>query len=424
MNEKKGIFEEWKKTNIRELLSDSFAGGTPNRSRDDYFGGSIPWISSGEINSRVIYDTKEKITQLGLENSSAKWIPTNAVLIAMYGATAGQVAKLKINATSNQAVLALISSEKIMDRDFLYHSLRFNKEKILYLAQGSGQPNLSKDLVERFELSYPKNVSIQKYIANILDICDKVIEQTEAVIAKYKAIKQGMLHDLFTRGLDKNGKLRPTPTEAPELYKKSELGLIPKDWDVKHLNEVVDISVSNIDKKSYENEQSIRLCNYMDVYSNEYITSLLDFMNATANQNQINRFSIEKGDVIITKDSESPDDIGVPSVVQENLSNVVCGYHLALLKPRKIFGFFLAKQLSMFDINRYLANRANGSTRFGLTLHVIESMPILYPLSKLEQKLIFSRLQSIDVKIQAEEKILKKYKDVKTGLMNRLLNNF
>lgn len=424
MNEKKGIFEEWKKTNIRELLSDSFAGGTPNRSRDDYFGGSIPWISSGEINSRVIYDTKEKITQLGLENSSAKWIPTNAVLIAMYGATAGQVAKLKINATSNQAVLALISSEKIMDRDFLYHSLRFNKEKILYLAQGSGQPNLSKDLVERFELSYPKNVSIQKYIANILDICDKVIEQTEAVIAKYKAIKQGMLHDLFTRGLDKNGKLRPTPTEAPELYKKSELGLIPKDWDVKHLNEVVDIRVSNIDKKSYENEQSIRLCNYMDVYSNEYITSLLDFMNATANQNQINRFSIEKGDVIITKDSESPDDIGVPSVVQENLSNVVCGYHLALLKPRKIFGFFLAKQLSMFDINRYLANRANGSTRFGLTLHVIESMPILYPLSKLEQKLIFSRLQSIDVKIQAEEKILKKYIDVKTGLMNRLLNNF
>ena len=164
--------------------------------------------------------------------------------------------------------------------------------------------------------------------------------------------------------------------------------------------------MSNIDKKSYENEQSIRLCNYMDVYSNEYITSLLDFMNATANQNQINRFSIEKGDVIITKDSESPDDIGVPSVVQENLSNVVCGYHLALLKPRKIFGFFLAKQLSMFDINRYLANRANGSTRFGLTLHVIESMPILYPLSKLEQKLIFSRLQSIDVKIQAEEKIL------------------
>jgi type I restriction enzyme S subunit len=424
MNEKKGIFEEWKKTNIRELLSDSFAGGTPNRSRDDYFGGSIPWISSGEINSRVIYDTKEKITQLGLENSSAKWIPTNAVLIAMYGATAGQVAKLKINATSNQAVLALISSEKIMDRDFLYHSLRFNKEKILYLAQGSGQPNLSKDLVERFELSYPKNVSIQKYIANILDICDKVIEQTEAVIAKYKAIKQGMLHDLFTRGLDKNGKLRPTQTEAPELYKESELGLIPKDWDVKHLNEVVDIRVSNIDKKSYENEQSIRLCNYMDVYSNEYITSLLDFMNATANQNQINRFSIEKGDVIITKDSESPDDIGVPSVVQENLSNVVCGYHLALLKPRKIFGFFLAKQLSMFDINRYLANRANGSTRFGLTLHVIESMPILYPLSKLEQKLIFSRLQSIDVKIQAEEKILKKYIDVKTGLMNRLLNNF
>ena len=98
---------KWAKDKIGNL-SDSFAGGTPSRSRPDYFNGEIPWISSSEVNLPYIDDTKERITDLGLENSSAKWIPKNSVLIAMYGATAGVVSKLLINATSNQAVLALV----------------------------------------------------------------------------------------------------------------------------------------------------------------------------------------------------------------------------------------------------------------------------------------------------------------------------
>lgn len=394
MNEKKGIFEEWKKTNIRELLSDSFAGGTPNRSRDDYFGGSIPWISSGEINSRVIYDTKEKITQLGLENSSAKWIPTNAVLIAMYGATAGQVAKLKINATSNQAVLALISSEKIMDRDFLYHSLRFNKEKILYLAQGSGQPNLSKDLVERFELSYPKNVSIQKYIANILDICDKVIEQTEAVIAKYKAIKQGMLHDLFTRGLDKNGKLRPTPTEAPELYKESELGLIPKDWDVKRLNEIATM-------KSGEEITSQFISNHGNypVYGGN---GLRGFTSSYTHE----------GDFVL---------VGRQGALCGNTvrasGKFYASEHAVVVNTFNFIDVdWLFQKLKGMNLNQY----SEASAQPGLAVSKILRLFIETP-SDNEQKLISKSLLSIDYKISREEKVLNKYILIKRGLMRTLL---
>ena len=78
---------KWKKQPIKNL-ADTFAGGTPSRSRLDYYNGNIPWISSGEVNLPYIKDTKEKITQLGLENSSAHWIPKDSVLLAMYGATA------------------------------------------------------------------------------------------------------------------------------------------------------------------------------------------------------------------------------------------------------------------------------------------------------------------------------------------------
>lgn len=99
---------KWKKEQLKNILEDSYAGGTPNRSREDFYGGTIPWVTSGEVNQSKIIETNEYITDLGYKNSSAKMIPKNTVLLAMYGATAGQVSILKIPASSNQAVLAII----------------------------------------------------------------------------------------------------------------------------------------------------------------------------------------------------------------------------------------------------------------------------------------------------------------------------
>jgi len=418
MNDKKRIFEEWKKTNIGELLSDSFAGGTPNRSRDDYFGGSIPWISSGEINSRVIYDTKEKITQLGLENSSAKWIPTNAVLIAMYGATAGQVAKLKIYATSNQAVLALISSEKIMDRDFLYHSLRFNKEKILYLAQGSGQPNLSKDLVERFELSYPKNVSIQKYIANILDVCDKVIEQTEAVIAKYKAIKQGMLHDLFTRGLDENGKLRPTPTEAPKLYKESELGLIPKEWEVKRLSECCKVPCSygiNAPAVDYDSKLPLylRITDITeDGFYNKNGRKCVNALNS-------NQYILNDDDIVFARTGATVGKTYLYNTQDGKL--IYAGFLIKCSPDPNLLNSYLLK--SYTETPQYwdwVNIRSQRSGQPGINGNEYASLLLPYPTID-EQNQLANRFTVIDINIKNEVNSFDKYKKIKIGLMNQLL---
>ncbi|HEY9219978.1 MAG TPA: restriction endonuclease subunit S, partial [Lutibacter sp.] len=188
---------KWRKEPIGKL-AETYSGGTPSRARDDYFKGLIPWISSGEVNLPYISDTKEKITQEALENSSARWIPKNSVLVAMYGATAGVVSKLLIDATSNQAVLALIPKKQLIDVDFLYQQVKENKQAILYLAQGSGQPNLSKDLIANFEINVPYSVMEQQKIAKILNTADTVIEKTQTAIAKYKAIKQGLLNDLLT----------------------------------------------------------------------------------------------------------------------------------------------------------------------------------------------------------------------------------
>ena len=109
---------------------------------------------------------------------------------------------------------------------------------------------------------------------------------------------------------------------------------VPDDWKVAPLGTLVEARSSNVDKKSVDGELPVKLCNYMDVYSNNVITRGLPFMEATAKAREIEKFVVERGDVIITKDSETPDDIAVPAYVNDDLEGVVCGYHLTLLKPK------------------------------------------------------------------------------------------
>ena len=194
-------------------------------------------------------------------------------------------------------------------------------------------------------------------------------------------------------------------------------------WPVKQLREIASIRVSNVDKKSNLLESSVKLCNYMDVYSNDYITNEIQFMEATASQAEIDRFILEEGDVIITKDSETPDDIGISTVIIEKILELVCGYHLALIKPDKniINSIYLSKQLSTSWVRRYFALRASGSTRFGLSVSDIESVEILLP-SIEEQKIIAEILSTIDRSIKQTEVLISKQRRIKTGLMQDLLS--
>ena len=189
------IPKEWEVKKL-DQLSESYAGGTPNRSIAKYFGGTIPWVSSGEVNAEFIESTKENITHLGLNSSSAKLVPSNSILIAMYGATAGQVSFLKIQATTNQAVLAIIPKERL-NNIFLFYLLKKLKSKIIYLAQGSGQPNLSKNLVEKTLIVKPI-IEEQEIIAFRFKKIDKLIEKEQANLAKHQSLKKGLMQDLLT----------------------------------------------------------------------------------------------------------------------------------------------------------------------------------------------------------------------------------
>jgi type I restriction enzyme, S subunit len=173
---------DWPKVQISSLGKIG-SGTTPKRGTSGYYGGEIPWVKSGELNSDIITNTEEKITQLAMEKHSAlKIIPRGSLLVAMYGATVGQVAFLDIEATSNQAVCHIVPKKNIIDPRYLFHMLKSLKQHWLSRRVGGGQPNISMKIIKETEISLPP-LNEQKRIAAILDKAKEVnrgIEQSNS----------------------------------------------------------------------------------------------------------------------------------------------------------------------------------------------------------------------------------------------------
>jgi len=206
-----------------------------------------------------------------------------------------------------------------------------------------------------------------------------------------------------------------------ERFKEDVFTTAPEDWQIKKLKEVSKIIPSNVDKKTNPNEKKILLCNYMDVYYKDYIDDKIDFMESTASELEIEKFSLVKGDVLITKDSETWDDIAVSAVVAQKLNNVLCGYHLALIRPDIdiIEGDFLAKLLKAKFINKQFQRQSQGLTRFGLTVSAIEDSLITFPHIP-EQRQIAKILSTVDDAIEKTDVIIKETQKLKKGLMQKL----
>ena len=181
---------------------------------------------------------------------------------------------------------------------------------------------------------------------------------------------------------------------------------LPKEWRSVRLADACEVIVSSVDKKTVDGELPVKLCNYTDVYYHNDIGCDIDFMAATAKPLEIEKFSLVEGDVIITKDSETPDDIGVPSYVEETIDNLLCGYHLAILRPNKqTIGKYVCYALTSPRVKYDFYRFANGITRFGLTTESYKKIKI--PLPPLyEQKAIASLLETWDTAIEKTESLI------------------
>ena len=231
----------------------------------------------------------------------------------------------------------------------------------------------------------------QTRIAGFLDVhgrlTARLIRNKRRLIGLLSEQKQAIINWAVTRGLKPDAPMKPTGIDLmPE---------VPAHWEVKRLKQLSDVLFSNVDKHSHEGETPVKLCNYTDVYNNDFIKPEMEFMSATATSAEIERFKLQFGDVMITKDSEAWNDIGVPAIVTHALDGVLCGYHLAIIRANRdeLLPLFLFRALTTPAVAQQLYVEATGVTRYGLSKLAIKNLLLPCPPVD-EQKAILDHIAS------------------------------
>ncbi|MBQ2623540.1 MAG: restriction endonuclease subunit S [Kiritimatiellae bacterium] len=210
---------EWKRVKLGEICSRICSGGTPKSTcRDYYENGEIPWLNTKEVHSNRIYGTENRITQLGLDNSSAKWVKADSVIVAMYGATAGNVAQTRIPLTTNQACCNLEVDSDKASADFVFYYLRNCYSKLLLLANGAAQQNLNAQVIREYEIPLPP-LPTQRKIAAVLGTLDDKVENNRKICANLEAQAQALFKSWFVD-------FEPFGGKMPSGWKMGTLGEI------------------------------------------------------------------------------------------------------------------------------------------------------------------------------------------------------
>lgn len=314
-------------------------------------------------------------------------------------------------------------SELLIDNIFASYYLNSSpiRRQVISKATLSANSNINQESLKSIQIQLP-NLEHQRKISKVLFATDAVIEQTKSAIAKYKAIKQGLLHDLFTRGVDVNGHLRPSYSEAPELYKESELGMIPKDWEVKRLEELTEKIGSGVTPTGgsevyltsgvlFIRSQNV-LVGSLSIEDAAYITTEID--------EKMEGSRVKPYDVFLNITGAS---IGRSAYFPVELKLANVNQHVCIIRFKGISkslaiyaSEFLNSNFGQTQIYKSIA----GGNREGLNFQQIKSFS--FPsISEGEIDGIAKIIELQSNKIQIEETLLQKYQSIKRGLMGDLL---
>ncbi len=391
---------------LGELVERHIGGGTPPRQVASYWKGKIPWASVKDFTEQngVILETEEHISSAGLNASASNLIPAKTPLVCTRMAV-GRAALPAVSMAINQDVKALFPAPGV-PAEYLLKLMQF----IQPLAEGRAVGSTVKGIRVQDYLGIPVPLAAQEaqpVIAKILDTLDTAIRETEALIDKLKAVKQGLLHDLLTRGIDANGELRPPQSEAPQLYKESVLGWIPTGWCAHPLGQ----SISLLSGQHIPTE----LCN-AEGKGTPYFTGPSDFVGAKTAVTQYTthpQVMCDEGDLLITVKGSGCGKVAVastPACISRQL--------MAIRYPTQAASYWLA----VFQSQQELFNRmATGGNIPGISRNQILETVFATPMSIEEMTAIGRRIQAMDAQLMSEDLAHKKLSLEKSGLMNDLL---
>ncbi|MCT7463001.1 restriction endonuclease subunit S [Aliarcobacter cryaerophilus] len=380
-----------------------------------------------------VYSATAEDKFFGFIDDASILLNKNDLVIPARGNSIGYVKLVKEISTTTQTTIYCKKISKSIYSEFIFYYMKGLKEKLFYFVQ-TAIPQITVNEVLSNPILIPSILEQQK-IANFLDekskIFDEAISKKEQLISKLELAKQSLISEVVTgklRVVEQNSKLQTIKREKNELKASGVewLGDIPKDWQIKKLKYISEIISSNVDKKSYEGQEKVLLCNYVDVYKNDFITNKINFMEATASESEIKKFSLQLGDILITKDSESPNDIAIPAYVIEEFENVLCGYHLAILRNNKneVYSKYLYRFFQLISIRNYFETMAKGVTRYGLSLDAFKN--IFVPNFDLEEqqkisKYLDEKLIHFDNTIEKTKQSITKLKEAKEALISQVV---
>ena len=360
-------------------------GGTPSRSEPSYWGGEIPWMASGEINLRRVRATAEQITTEGLKNSNARVLPPGTVMVAMngQGATRGKVCVLDLEATCNQS-LAAIRSGQLSDNRFLFHVLDSSYEELRGLT-GDGRSGLNLGIIRTLPVLLPP-LPEQRAIAAVLDSIDDAIESAEEVIAATEQLRDSLLHDLLTRGL---------PGKHTEFRDVPGLGIIPADWEVVRLGDVIPKFEYGTSVKSHVDPFGSPVLRIPNIARGEL--DLRDLKYADLSPSELEALELCTGDILLVRTNGNPEICGRCWVVDGLEGRWAFASYIVRGRPDqsrvnpKFAGYFLTSETGRRLLRGHIRTSAGN---YNLSVGDLGSISLLCP-TLIEQETIVSTVEGL-----------------------------
>ena len=380
---------EWETKSINDL-ADVIGGGTPDTTVKSYWDGGIQWFTPSEIGKNKFVDASLRtITEDGLNNSSAKLLPPNTILLSSR-ATIGECSLSLRECATNQGFQSLVS--KKCNVDFLYYLIQTKKKDLIRKSCGSTFLEISANEVRKIQVSVPSDVEQQK-IAGLLSLIDKRIATQNKIIEKYESLIQAMCDTLI----------------ESEQHK---VELAFSDFGK---------SYSGLSGKSAEDfGEGCPYITYMNVYQNQIINATnvgLVKINGAEQQSVVHY-----GDILFTLSSETAEEVGIGAVYFGDtyplyLNSFCFGIHI--IDDNKIFPPFLAFYVSTKSFRKVVFPLAQGSTRFNLQKNDFMKKGFSFPTVERQRK-IYSALKTYSDKLAVEKSIAKLLCKQKNHLLSKL----
>ena len=367
--------EGWEQTTLGKIAYWG-SGGTPSRSESSYYGGTIPWVKTGDLGNKYLSEVDEFITEEGLANSSAKLFPKGSIVLAMYGATIGKTSILHIEAATNQACAVAQPLPNITSTNYLYYLLCNEKERFIAKGKGGAQPNISQLLIKDHKIPLPPLAEQQEIATRLDDLLaqvDAIKARLDAIPAILKRFRQAVLAAAVS------GKL--TDSEASSVMSIDKIAQVIGGLTKNSKREILQL------KKPY-----LRVAN---VYENEL--RLDDISYIGIEEKEIERVLLRDNDLLVVEGNGSLDQIGRVALWQNEL--VDCVHQNHIIKVRVNFDFVCPKYLLFYLMSpqgkkEIVSKATSGAGLYTLSISKVGSIKV--PLFQVkEQTEIVNRVEQL-----------------------------